>query len=144
MMKSLQTKEFIPRLVVLELTRKCTLNCIHCRASSNIDAVNNELTTDEWFSILDDIASIAKPIIILSGGEALLRKDIFEIISYACKKGLTVVLATCGEPLTGEKAKKLKETGIKRVSVSIDGKDAQTHDLMRGSSIKSSRVIKEI
>ncbi|MCM8778741.1 MAG: radical SAM protein [Candidatus Omnitrophica bacterium] len=121
----------IPRLVVLELTRRCNLSCIHCRASSQRDAGEGELSTEEWLGVLDDISLFYKPIIILSGGEALLRDDVFEIISHAGQRGLTVVLATCGAALTLEKVAKLKSAGIKRVSVSIDGKDAATHDFIR-------------
>lgn len=122
----------IPRLVVLELTRRCNLNCIYCRASSNSEGHDDELRPEEFFRVLDELASFSKPIIILSGGEALLRQDVFEIIEYGKSCGLTVVLATCGVTLTKDKAKRLKASGIKRVSISIDGKDDFTHDLIRG------------
>lgn len=123
--------QHIPRLVVLELTRRCTLSCIHCRASAQIEGYKDGFSTKDWFRLLDEISSFAKPIIILSGGEALLRDDIFDIISYARAKELMAVIATCGAPLTEEKAERLKQSGIKRVSISIDGKDSRTHDMMR-------------
>lgn len=131
-MKSMEIARDIPRLVVLELTRRCSLNCLHCRAESRQDFASGELKTQDWIRILDEIASVSKPIIIFSGGEALLREDVFELISYAKNKGLTPVIATCGLPLTVEIAKELKEAGIKRVSISLDGKDAATHDSFRG------------
>lgn len=121
----------IPRLVVLELTRKCDLRCVHCRASADSSGFYDELNTEEWFRLLRDIASFSKPIIILSGGEPLLREDVFDIITYGKSIGLTMTLSTCGVTLTEQAAAKLKESGIGRVSVSIDGKDALTHDFIR-------------
>lgn len=127
----MEKTRYVPRLVVLELTRRCFLECIHCRANSNQRLQECELSTAEWMRIIDEITSFSKPILILSGGEALLREDIFEIISYSSKKGLTPVLATCGISVTLDKIKKLKSAGIKRISISIDGKDAQSHDSIR-------------
>ena len=123
-------QKFIPRLIVLELTRRCILNCLHCRASSHTKQ-DAELKTQEWLKFLEEIASFCQPSIIFSGGEALLRDDIFEIISFAKGLGLTPVIATCGVTLTQGKARQLKRAGIKRVSVSIDGKNATTHDSIR-------------
>lgn len=116
---------------MLELTRRCTLSCVHCRVPAGAKEYKDELSFNEWLKVLDNISSFSRPTIILSGGEALLRKDVFDIISYGNKKGLCVVLATCGVVLTDEKTKKLKDSGIKRVSVSIDGMDATTHDFIR-------------
>lgn len=123
-------QRFIPRLIVLELTRRCILNCLHCRVSSHTTQ-DAELKTQEWFKVLEEIASFCKPIIIFSGGEACLRDDIFEIIGFAKGLGLTPAMATCGVTLTQGKARQLKQAGIKRVSVSIDGKNAATHDNIR-------------
>ena len=123
-------QKLIPRLIVLELTRRCILNCLHCRSSSHTRQ-DAELETQEWFRVLEEIASFCQPIIIFSGGEALLRDDIFKIISFAKGLGLTAVIATCGVTLTKEKARQLKQAGIKRVSVSIDGENAITHDSIR-------------
>jgi radical SAM protein with 4Fe4S-binding SPASM domain len=119
------------RMVAWEVTRSCNLSCIHCRASSMHGPYADELTTDQSFRLLDEIAAFSKPVIILTGGEPILRKDIFEIASYGDKKGLRMVLATNGTLVTEETAKKMIESGIKRVSVSIDGKDAQSHDAFR-------------
>lgn len=144
----MQTLKHTPRLIVLELTRRCSLRCIHCRASAQTSAEQNELATQEWFDLLDDISSFSRPIIILSGGEALLREDVFDIIRYGRERGLRMVIATCGMPLTQQTAHKLKQSGIKRVSVSIDGKDADTHDAMRGEkgifdkAISATRILK--
>lgn len=127
----MEMMKHIPRLIVLELTRRCNLRCVHCRASADRNGLCDELVTEEWFRLLRDIASFSKPIIILSGGEPLLREDVFDIITYGRKIGLTMTLSTCGVTLTEQAVAKLKESGIGRVSVSIDGKDAVTHDFIR-------------
>jgi len=118
-------------MVAWEVTRCCNLACIHCRASANYGPYPNELTTDEGLQLLDEIATFSKPVIILTGGEPLLREDIFEIAAYGDKKGLRMVLATNGTLVTGEIAGKMIKAGIQRVSVSIDGMDARSHDAFR-------------
>ncbi|MDP3790926.1 MAG: radical SAM protein [Candidatus Omnitrophota bacterium] len=119
------------RLVAWELTRSCNLACSHCRASSKHGPYPDELTTEECFKVIDDIVSFSKPIIILTGGEPLLRKDIFEIAGYGKKKGLTMVMAPNGTLLTEENVKKIISSGVKRISVSLDGPDAGSHDNLR-------------
>jgi len=119
------------RMVAWEVTRCCNLACIHCRASAKYGPYPNELTTDEGLRLLDEIAAFSKPVIILTGGEPLLREDILEIAAYGDKKGLRMVLATNGTLVTREIAGKMIKAGIQRVSVSIDGMDAQSHDAFR-------------
>jgi AdoMet-dependent heme synthase len=120
------------RMVAWELTRNCNLNCVHCRAAASKGPHDGELTLPECKQILDQLAAFASPTIILTGGEPLLRDDIFDIIEYGNAKGLRLVMAINGTLLTEEKAQKLKKGGIKRVSLSLDGKDAKTHDAFRG------------
>jgi radical SAM protein with 4Fe4S-binding SPASM domain len=86
----------LPRLIAWELTRTCNLSCIHCRAASIDKPYPNELTTEECMNLLDEVASFASPIMILTGGEPLLRPDLFEIATYGTEKGLRMVLATNG------------------------------------------------
>ncbi len=119
------------KLVAWELTRSCNLACRHCRASSKRGPYQGELTTDECFKVIDDIASFGKPIVILTGGEPLLRKDVFEIAKYGKAKGLTMVMAPNGTLLTEDKIRKIIESDIKRISVSLDGPDAASHDNLR-------------
>jgi heme b synthase len=90
-----------------------------------------ELTTNQCFKLLDDIAAFSKPVIILTGGEPLLRADIYDIAAYGNKIGLRMALATNGTLVTEEIAGKMIEAGIQRVSISIDGMDAQSHDVFR-------------
>ena len=119
------------KMIAWEVTRSCNLACSHCRASSKHGPYPDELSTSECFKLIDEIVSFAKPIIILTGGEPLLRKDIFEIIRYGKKKGLTMVMAPNGTLLNNENIKKIIDSGIKRISVSLDGPDADSHDDLR-------------
>ncbi len=119
------------RMIAWELTRSCNLACSHCRASSKHGPYANELTTAECFKLIDEIASFSNPVIILTGGEPLLREDIFEIAEYGNKKGLRMVMATNGTLLTDENVVKIIHSGVKRISVSLDGPDAATHDNLR-------------
>lgn len=120
------------RMVAWELTRSCNLSCLHCRASSKYGPYPGELTTDECFKVIDDIASFSNPIVIMTGGEPLMRKDVFEIAEYGKKKGLTMVMSPNGTLLTEDNIRKIIDSGIKRISVSLDGPDAASHDSLRG------------
>jgi AdoMet-dependent heme synthase len=120
------------RMVAWEVTRSCNLNCAHCRAAANCGPYNDELLTKKCFQLLDEIAAFARPVIILTGGEPLLRPDIYDIAAYGTNKGLRMVLASNGTIIDAKAARNLIAGGIKRVSVSIDGKDAQSHDAFRG------------
>jgi heme b synthase len=121
-----------PRLIFWELTKRCNLNCAHCRAESEDIDYSGELSTDEAKKIIDDISSDYSPILILTGGEPLYRKDIYEIADYAVKKGLRTALASNGTMINADHAAKIKKAGISRVSISIDGWDAESHDSFRG------------
>ena len=119
------------RMVAWEVTRSCNLACIHCRASSLRGPYAGELTTDEGKRLLDDIAGFSSPVIILTGGEPLLRPDIYELAAYGDARGLRMVLATNATLVTEPVAAKMRDAGIRRVSVSIDGLDAESHDRFR-------------
>ncbi len=123
--------KFLPRLIAWELTGMCNLNCVHCRASAQKERDPEELSTDDIKKTIDNIASFSTPVIILTGGEPLVREDIFEIAKYSTDRGLKTVLGTNGTLITPEIAKKLKESGIKRVSISLDGASPDAHDAFR-------------
>jgi heme b synthase len=123
-----------PRLIAWEMTRACNLACRHCRASAITQLDSNELSTVEAKGFIDHLTDYGRPILILTGGEPLLRKDVYEIARYGTDRGLRVVLATNGTLVTPEIAQCLKGAGIQRISVSIDGSDAATHDDFRGES----------
>lgn len=119
-------------MVAWEITRSCNLACVHCRASSEYGPYDGEFTTEECFRLLDNIAAFSSPVIILTGGEPYLRDDIFEIAAYGNGKGLRMVLATNGTIVTDKIAERTRQSGIKRISISIDGFDAESHDAFRG------------
>ena len=127
-------KQVLPRLIAWELTSACNLECVHCRASAAKEPDPNELSTEEAKRFIDDIANFAKPVIILTGGEPLIRDDIYEIAQYGSDRGMRMVLATNGVLITQDVARRLKSRGIQRVSISIDGASAKTHDDFRGMS----------
>lgn len=143
-------REYPLRMVAWELTRNCNLACLHCRASAANRPYNAELTTEDCKGIMDEIAAFSSPIIILTGGEPLLRADILEIVGYGTKLGLRLVLATNGTILNRRQALLLKEAGIKRISLSIDGKDKKGHDRLRGANgsfdgaINAAKVLRDI
>ena len=125
------SEQYVPRLVFWELTSACNLKCIHCRACPAEERSPDELSTEEGMRLIDQIVSFAKPVLVLSGGEPLVRPDLFEIAKYGASSGLRIALATNGTLVTPEIARKAKESGIQRVSVSIDGPDAESHDGFR-------------
>jgi len=119
------------RMVAWEVTRSCNLACVHCRASAECGPYAGELSTEECLRIIDEIASFAKPVIILTGGEPLLRSDIFDLARYGSERGLRMVMATNGTLITEKTIEEMKTSGIQRVSISLDGPDAETHDAFR-------------
>lgn len=124
--------EFAPKWIAWEITRRCNLRCVHCRSSSEIEVQGHpDFSTEEAFRIIDDISSYAKPVIVLSGGEPLMRKDVFDIAKYGTEKGLRMCLATNGTLVTDEICENIKASGIKIVSLSLDGSTAEVHDNFR-------------
>ena len=138
------------RMVAWELTRNCNLDCVHCRARAGAGPYDNELTFDECVRIIDDIAAFASPTIILTGGEPLLRKDVFDIVGHAVSKGLRTVMAVNGTLVDRTIAAKMKEAGILRVSMSLDGKNQEAHDSFRRVSgsydavMEAGRIFREV
>jgi len=126
------TLEFLPRLIFWETTAGCNLRCIHCRRIDVADRlVPEDLSTSESKQLIDQIVAFCNPILVLSGGEPLIRPDIFEIAEYAVAKGLRVALATNGTLIDEHVAQRIVDAGIRRVAVSLDGATAETHDLFR-------------
>ncbi|HYG98925.1 MAG TPA: radical SAM protein [Terriglobales bacterium] len=121
-----------PRLIFWELTKGCNLRCVHCRATATELSSPLDLPTAKAREIIEQIASYANPILVLSGGEPLFRRDVFELARLATDRGLRVALATNGTLVTKDVATKIVASGVKRVSISLDGADAETHDTFRG------------
>ena len=120
------------QLVAWEITRGCNLFCAHCRAASDGTHYSGELTSGECFKVVDQIAELGKPILILSGGEPLVRHDVYEIGRYAVAKGLRVVMGSNGTLITAEVAAHLKEIPLSRISVSLDFPTPELQDKFRG------------
>jgi len=126
--------EFEPKWIAWEITRRCNLKCVHCRSSSELEAVGHpDFSLEEAKRVIDDISSYASPVVVLSGGEPLLRKDVFDIARYGSNKGLRMCLATNGTLVTDEICEKIKAADIKMVSLSLDGATAEVHDNFRNS-----------
>jgi AdoMet-dependent heme synthase len=124
--------EFAPKWIAWEITRRCNLRCVHCRSSSEMEVKGHpDFSTAEAFRVIDDITSYAKPVIVLSGGEPLKREDVFEIAKYGTEKGLRMCLATNGTLVSEETCEKIKSSGIRIVSLSLDGSVEKVHDDFR-------------
>lgn len=125
-----------PRLQVVawEITRTCNLLCEHCRASAGNRVYADELSTQECFRVVDQILEVGNPILILTGGEPLERKDVFEIAGYATGKGMRVVMGTNGTLITDDIARGLKQAPVSRVGVSLDFPNATEQDRFRGQT----------
>ncbi len=108
-------------VVVWNVTRRCNLRCVHCYAHAKDHAEANELTTDQGKGFLDDLAAFGVPVVLFSGGEPLVRKDLPELASYAVGKGMRAVISTNGTLITAPMARTLKEIGLSYVGISIDG-----------------------
>lgn len=120
-------------IVVWNTTNRCNLSCRHCYLDAEDRDYNGELTTREAKAFIDDLAEMKVPVLLFSGGEPLLRHDLFELAAYARDKGLRPVLSTNGTLITPEMAQRLRETGFQYVGVSLDGNEA-VHDHFRGRS----------
>ncbi len=124
-----------PMLVFWETTRACLLACKHCRASATAAALPGELSTSEGKELIDQVAGFGRPypILVLTGGDCLLREDIFELVDYAKGLGIPVALSPSVTPiLDPEMVQKIVDSGVKAVSISLDGSSAQTHEGVRG------------
>jgi radical SAM protein len=122
-----------PRIVIWEMTRACALACKHCPAKALPQRDGGELTTGEAFDLVDEVAAYGRPIFILTGGDPLVRPDLFEIVSYATQRELRVAVSPSGTArLTKSAIERLAAAGCRRMSLSIDGPDAATHDAFRG------------
>lgn len=118
-------------VVVWNLVRRCNLRCLHCYSDSRDQDYPSELSTEEGMRLIDDLAAFGVPTLLFSGGEPLMRPDVFELAAYAREKGLRCVLSTNGTLIDEATAQKIKEAGFAYVGVSIDGLE-DTHDRVRG------------
>ncbi len=120
------------RLVFWETTKACNLTCRHCRAVPQKKLGPTELTTSRAFDLIDQIAQVGKPVMVLSGGEPLFRPDLFDIGEYGVQTGFRMALATNGTLVNERVAAKIADAGFSRVAISLDGAVPETHDRFRG------------
>jgi pseudo-rSAM protein/SPASM domain protein len=118
-------------VVVWNTTKQCNLKCQHCYASAEYERAPGELTTTEAKGMIDGLAEYDVPVILFSGGEPLMRKDLVELVEYATDAGLRAVLSTNGTLLTHERARQLQDAGLSYAGVSVDGR-RETNDEFRG------------
>jgi 12,18-didecarboxysiroheme deacetylase len=130
-------------VVVWNCTRSCNLKCVHCYSHSHNQAYEGELTTEEGRSLIDSLARFGAPVILFSGGEPLMRKDLFELIQYATDRGLRAVISTNGTLITPDVAARLKNFNLSYVGVSLDGTQ-EVNDRFRGVEGAFQRAISGI
>ncbi len=124
-------REFVPKWMAWEITRRCNLRCVHCRSSSELSSAAGGFDTDAALGFLDELAAYAKPVLVLSGGEPLLRPDLFQLARHGTDLGLRMCIATNGLLVDDAACDRMKESGIRMVSLSLDGATAATHDDFR-------------
>lgn len=124
-----------PFLVIWELTRACALACVHCRADAIPRRDPRELTTEEGFRLIDQVCAFGDrpPLFVLTGGDPMRRPDLTDLVRYAAARDLIVALTPSGTAAaTRARLRELKDAGLSRIAVSLDGPDAETHDTFRG------------
>jgi AdoMet-dependent heme synthase len=121
------------RLLFWETTSGCNLECVHCRRLDvSHELMKTDMSTAEGKVLIDQVASVGRPVLVFSGGEPLMRPDIFDLADHAKSKGLLTALATNGTMIDAAMAGRIAAAGFDRVSCSLDGADAATHDQFRG------------
>ena len=121
-------------VVFWNITDRCNLSCTHCYSKSGPGrTTEGELTTAEALIVIDDLVDLGVPLILFTGGEPLLREDIWELARYAGNRGLKMALSTNGTLITPEIARRIKDCGIEYAGISLDGAQAGTHDRFRNS-----------
>ncbi|MHC4194368.1 MAG: radical SAM protein [Planctomycetota bacterium] len=127
-------------IVVWNITRACNLKCVHCYNDSGAGKPFNDVTTEKAKAILDDLAGFGAPSVLFSGGEPLMRPDLFDLIQYAGQRGLRTVISTNGTLITADVAKRIRNSGVSYVGISLDG-IGQINDKFRGVSGAFERAV---
>ncbi len=122
-----------PFIVIWEVSQACDLACIHCRAKARPWQNPHELTTEEGHRLIDEIKKFGSPLLVLTGGDPVKRKDIYDLIGYGVGRGLRTTVSPSATPLlTKEAIQKFKESGVSRIAISLDGSFPEVHDSFRG------------
>lgn len=127
----LQFSEDKKPVIVWNMTRRCNLKCVHCYAQAVDPIGRDQMTTDQGKAMIDDLAAYGAPVLLFSGGEPMVRRDLPELAGYATQKGMRAVISTNGTLITKEKAKALKDVNLSYVGISLDGGE-EVHDRFRG------------
>lgn len=137
-----------PFTVAWEVTRACALACVHCRAEAIPLRDPRELSTREAFDVVDQVVAAGRPILVVTGGDPLMRPDVFEILEYAVGAGLRVALSPSATArCTHAALQRARDAGVSRVHISLDGANAESHDRfrgVRGSFARTQRIIREL
>jgi radical SAM protein len=134
-----------PFLAIWEVTQSCDLACKHCRAAAQPIAHPDQLTTDEAKALIDQIAGMQVPIFVFTGGDPLKRPDLYELIRYSAEKGVKVAVTPSATPLlTRDAVFKMKEAGVVRLGISLDGSTPEIHDAFRGLPGAWARTIQAV
>lgn len=123
-----------PYIVIWEVTRACQLKCVHCRADAQTKPDPNELSYEEGLKLIDQIYEMNNPMLVFTGGDCMMREDLFELADYAVKKGMRVSMTpSATDNVTKEKMERAKEVGLSRWAFSLDGPTPKIHDHFRGT-----------
>jgi len=133
-----------PRIISWNITLRCPLKCAHCYVDAGECEAEQTLSTEEALDVIDQIRACGKPVVVLSGGEPLLRNDIYDIAAYGTSRGLRMVMGTSGFLIDREAASRLREAGIRAVAVSLDSGDRKVHDAFRGVSGVWDRAVQAV
>ena len=134
-----------PFLAIWEVTQSCDLACKHCRAAAQPIAHPEQLSTEEGKGLIDQIAAMQVPIFIFTGGDPLKRPDLYELIRYGSEKGVKIAVTPSATPLlTREAIFKMKEAGVVRLGISLDGSSPEIHDVFRGLPGAWARTIQAV
>ena len=148
-MKDSSRSKQILRLLFWESTIQCNLTCAHCRRIESDEQAYRDLSTEQSKGLIDQLAELGQsqpmmPVLVFSGGEPLCREDLFDLVKHACSFGITPALATNGTLIDTTVAEQIRESGIARVSVSLDGATAEVHNKLRQLEGSFERAIEGI
>jgi AdoMet-dependent heme synthase len=134
-----------PFTIAWEVTRACAYACVHCRADAQHKPAPDELSSEEGYRLIDRLAEFGNPILVFTGGDPMMRRDLFDLIAYATQKGLRCSLTPTATALpTQARLQKAQEAGIRRIALSLDAPNAQVHDDFRqveGSWERTLRIL---
>ncbi|HEX9681035.1 MAG TPA: TIGR04053 family radical SAM/SPASM domain-containing protein [Anaerolineales bacterium] len=137
--------DLAPFTVAWEVTRACAFACVHCRADAQHHRHPEELTTEQGFRLIDRLKAFGNPILVFTGGDPMMRPDLFDLIGYAVQAGLRCSLTPTATALpTEERLRRALRAGVRRVALSLDAPDADVHDRfrrVRGSWDRTMRIL---